>query len=157
MAFTTPLTAQSAGRAAPLSYLIGGIVVTLVALSFVVFSRRIAHAGSVYAYVGLVFGSQCGFVAGWALLLMYVTLLDGSTALVRSFTAAGLDHAGVEWPNLWLFVAVLAALFSVWLTCRYAARRAADVGIGGRLHIGDHAPGHCHSDAGSSLALTLQA
>jgi amino acid transporter len=44
--------------------------------------------------------------------------LDGSTALVGNFAAAGLDHAGVEWPNLWLFVAVLAALFSVWLTCR---------------------------------------
>lgn len=118
MAFTTTLTAQSAGRAAPLSYLIGGIIMTLVALSFVAFSRRIAHAGSVYAYVGSVFGSRCGFVAGWALLLTYVTLLDGSTALVGSFAAAGLDHAGVEWPNLWLFVAVLAALFSVWLACR---------------------------------------
>ena len=33
MAFTTPLTAQSAGRAAPLAYLIGGIIVTLVGLA----------------------------------------------------------------------------------------------------------------------------
>src|SRR5260370_4773690 len=82
MAFTITLTAQSAGRAAPLTYLIGGIIVTLVALSFVAFGRRTAHAGSVYAYVGSVFGSRCGFVAGWALLLMYVTPLAGSTAIV---------------------------------------------------------------------------
>jgi amino acid transporter len=118
MAFTTTLAVQSAGRAAPLSYLIGGIIVTLVAVSFAAFSRRISHAGSVYAYVGLVFGSRCGFVSGWALLLTYVTLLAGSTALVGNFVAAGLDHAGVAWPNLWLIVATMAALFSVWLSWR---------------------------------------
>jgi hypothetical protein len=37
MAFTTSLTGQSAGRAAPLAYLIGGIVVTLVGLPFMAF------------------------------------------------------------------------------------------------------------------------
>jgi amino acid transporter len=128
MAFTTTLTAQSAGRAAPLTYLIGGIIVTLVALSFVAFGRRIAHAGSVYAYVGSVFGSRCGFVAGWALLLMYVTLLAGSTALVGDFGAASLGHAGVEWPNLWLVVAVLGGLFAIWLTWK-------DVQLAARLML----------------------
>jgi amino acid transporter len=118
MAFTTTLTAQSAGRAAPLAYLIGAIIVALVGLSFVAFGRRVAHAGSVYAYVGSVFGPRCGFVAGWALLLMYVTLSAGSTALVGNFGAAALGHAGLEGPHLWLFVAVLGAFFAVWLTCR---------------------------------------
>jgi hypothetical protein len=88
MAFTTALMAQSAGRAAPLAYLIGGVIVTLVGISFVAFGRQVAHAGSVYAYVGSVLGSRCGFVAGWALMLMYVTLLAGSTALVGNFGAA---------------------------------------------------------------------
>jgi amino acid transporter len=96
MAFTTNLTAQSAGRAAPLAYFINGIIVTFVAFSFVAFSRRVAHAGSVYACVGSVFGSQCGFVAGWALLLMYVTLLAGSTALVGNFGATGLSHSATR-------------------------------------------------------------
>jgi hypothetical protein len=32
----------------------------------------------------------------------YVTLLAGSTALVGSFGAAGLGHAGVKGPHLWL-------------------------------------------------------
>ena len=128
MAFTTTLTAQSAGRAAPLTYLIGGIIVTLVALSFVAFGRRIAHAGSVYAYVSSVFGSRCGFVAGWALLLMYVTLLAGSTALVGDFGAASLGHAGVEWPNLWVVVAVFGGLFAIWLTWK-------DVQLAARLML----------------------
>jgi len=142
MAFTTPLTAQSAGRAAPLAYLIGGITVSLVGLSFVAFSRRVAHAGSVYAYVGSVFGSRCGFVAGWALLLMYTTLLAGSTALVGNFAAAGLGHAGVEGPHLWLVVAVLGAFFALWLTWR-------DMRLAARLML--------VLEAGSVLAILLLA
>jgi amino acid transporter len=118
MAFTTILTARSAGRAAPIAYLIGGAAVTLVALSFVAFGRQIAHAGSVYAYVGSVFGPRWGFVAGWALLLMYVTLLAGSTALAGNFGAAGLGHAGIAGPNIWLIVAIFSAFFAVWLTWR---------------------------------------
>jgi amino acid transporter len=125
MAFTVSLTAQSAGRAAPLAYLIGGIIVTLVGLSFIAFGRRVAHAGSVYAYVGSVLGARFGFVAGWALLLMYVTLLAGSTALVGNFGAAALGHAKIEGPHLWFVVAVLSAFSTVWITWRgmqFAAR-----------------------------------
>ena len=118
MAFATALTVQSAGRAAPLAYLIGGTIVTLVALSFVAFGRQVAHAGSVYAYVGSVLGPRCGFVVGWVLLLVYATLLAGSTALVGNFGAAALGHVGVEEPNLWLIIAMLGALFAVWLTWR---------------------------------------
>ena len=125
MAFTTTLTAQSAGRAAPLAYLIGGIIVTIVGLSFVAFGRRVAHAGSAYAYVGSVLGARCGFVAGWALLLTYVALLAGSTALVGNFGAAGLRHGGVQGSHLWLIIAVLTAFFAVlltWRDMRFAAR-----------------------------------
>ena len=56
------------------------------------------------------------FLAGWALLLTYVTLLAGATALVGNFGAAALGHAGIEGPHLWLIVAVLGAFFAVWLT-----------------------------------------
>jgi amino acid transporter len=118
MAFTTIWTAKSAGRAAPLCYLVGGVIIAVVGLSFVAFGRRIAHAGSVYVFVGSIFGARCGFVAGWALLLMYVTVLASATALVGSFGAAGLKHAGIEGSNPWLIIAVLAALFAIWLTSR---------------------------------------
>jgi amino acid transporter len=118
MAFAITLTVQSAGRAAPLAYLIGGTIVALVALSFVAFGRRVADAGSAYAYVASVLGTRCGFVAGWSLLLMYATLLAGSTALVGNFGVAALGHLGIEGPNLWLTIAMLGALFAAWLTWR---------------------------------------
>jgi hypothetical protein len=126
MAFTTTLTAKSAGRAASLACLVAGAII--VGLSFVAFGRRIAHAGSVYAYVGSIFGARCGFVAGWALLLMYATLLAGATALVGGFAAAGLGHAGIEDSNLWLIIAVFAALVAIWLAWR-------DVRLSGRLTL----------------------
>jgi len=118
MAFAITLTAQSAGRPAPLAYLIGGTIVALVALSFVAFGRQVVHAGSAYAYVASVLGPRCGFVAGWALLLMYATLLAGSTALVGNFGAAALGHVGVEGPKLWLAIAMSGALIAAWLTWR---------------------------------------
>jgi amino acid transporter len=67
MAFNVSLTAQTAGRAAPLAFAIGTAVMAIVGLSFVAYSRRIAHAGSVYAYVGHTFGQHCGFIAGWSI------------------------------------------------------------------------------------------
>jgi amino acid transporter len=118
MAFNTTLMAQSAGRAAPLACLIGGIAVTLVGLSFVAFSRRIANAGSVYAYIGAVLGSQRGFVAGWVLLLGYVAGTASATALVGNFGAAALGHIGIEGPRYWLLIAVLGGVFATWLSWR---------------------------------------
>jgi amino acid transporter len=128
MAFTTTLTAKSAGRAAPLTYLVAGAIIAVVGRSFVEFGRRTAHAGSVYAYVGSIFGARSGFVAGWALLLTYVTLLTSATALVGNFAAAGLGHAGIEGSNLWLIIGVLAALVAIWLAWR-------DVRLSGRLTL----------------------
>jgi amino acid transporter len=118
MAFNTTLMAQSAGRAVPLTYLIGGITVTFVALSFVTFSRRFPNAGSVYAYVGSVLGARCGFIAGWALLLAYVAGTAATTALVGNFGAAGLGHAGMEGHHLWLLVSALGGLLAAWLSWR---------------------------------------
>jgi amino acid transporter len=58
MALNVSLTAQAAGPAAPLAFAIGTVVMTIVGLSLVGFSRRIAHAGSAYAYVSHTFGSR---------------------------------------------------------------------------------------------------
>jgi amino acid transporter len=118
MAFSATLAVQSAGWAAPLAYLISGMIVAIVALSFVTLSRRVADAGSVCVHVGSVLGPPCGFVAGWVLLLTCATFLAGSTALVRNFGAAALGHIGIEGASLWLIIAMLAMLIAVWLIWR---------------------------------------
>lgn len=107
MAFNVPLAVQAAGRAAPLSFLLGGAAMALIGLSFVAFSRRIASAGSATTYVGAVLGDRLGFLAGWGLLLAYLAFLASATALVGGFLSVALDHLGVSHPQLWLALALL--------------------------------------------------
>src|ERR1700737_474404 len=89
-AFNITLVVQGAGAAAPLACAIGTVSMVLVALSFIAFTHRVAHAGSAYAYISHTFGSRMGFIAGWCLLLTYVGFAPGKAARVARFTAAAL-------------------------------------------------------------------
>jgi amino acid transporter len=116
ISFVTTLMGQTAGRAVPLAFLIGAVAVALIGLSFVAFGRRVAHAGSAYAYIAQVFGSRCGFIAGWMLLLSYVAFAAAVMALTGNFTAAALAHLGIETPNLWILASAAMAIIALWLT-----------------------------------------
>ena len=63
-AFNITLVVQAVGEAAPLVFAIGMVAMALVALSFMAFTHRVAHAGSAYAYISHTFGSRAGFIAG---------------------------------------------------------------------------------------------
>jgi amino acid transporter len=125
MAHNVSLVAQTVGRAAPLAFAIGTAVMAIVGLSFVAFSRRIADAGSAYAYVALVFGRRCRFIAGWTLLLTYLSFADGSSALVGSFLGAALQNLGLDLASLSIVFgvgAILAATYCAYRDMRIAAR-----------------------------------
>src|SRR5580700_5422532 len=94
-AFNITLLVQAAGPAAPLTFAIGTVAMALVALSFMAFTHRVAHAGSAYAYIAHTFGPRMGFIAGWTLLLTYVGFATGFAALVGSFSSAALKALGV--------------------------------------------------------------
>src|SRR5512144_875810 len=112
MAFNVSLAAQTAGRATPLAFAIGTAVLVIVGLSFVAFSRRIAHAGSAYAYISLAFGRRWGFVAGWALLLSYLSYAAGVSALVGNIINAAAQNCGVHLSALWIVVSVGATVLA---------------------------------------------
>src|SRR6204780_5769067 len=101
-AFNITLIVQATGPAAPLAFAIGMIATALVALSFMSFTHRVAHAGSAYAYIAHTFGSRAGFMAGWTLLLTYLGFATGFAALVGSFTGAALKGFGIEGGNGWI-------------------------------------------------------
>src|ERR1700730_17886905 len=94
-AFNIQHVVQAAGPAAPLTFAIGTVAMALVALSFMAFTHRVAHAGSAYAYIAHTFGARMGFIAGWTLLLTYVGFATGFAALVGSFGSAALKGLGV--------------------------------------------------------------
>jgi amino acid transporter len=119
---------QSAGAAAPLAFAIGTVAMILVALSFIAFTHRVAHAGSAYAYISHTFGSRAGFVGGWSLLLTYLGFATGQAALVGSFTAEALKGAALDIGGAWVAVGGVAMLLAWWLAFR-------DMQLAGRLML----------------------
>src|SRR5580698_3166447 len=114
-AFNITLVAQAAGPAAPLAFAIGTIAMALVALSFIAFTHRVAHAGSAYAYITHTFGSRMGFVAGWTLLATYLGFATGFAALVGSFTSAALKGLNIDVGSMWLVIGAASMLVAWWL------------------------------------------
>jgi amino acid transporter len=127
-AFNVSLVAGATGAAAPLAFAIGTLAMTFIALSFMAFTHRVAHAGSAYGYVAHTFGNRWGFVAGCALLLTYVGFATGLGALVGSFTAAALKGLGVEVGVGWVAIGGASILIAWWLAYR-------DMRIAGRLML----------------------
>ncbi len=127
-AFNITLVVQAAGPAAPLAFLIGTFAIALVALSFIAFTRRVAHAGSAYAYITHTFGSRVGFFAGWILLLAYLGFATGFAGLVGSFTATILRSFGLEIGAGWIAAGAASMVFAWWLAFR-------DMRIAGRLML----------------------
>jgi len=115
MAFNVSLAANVGGRAAPLAFALGTLILVVVGLSFVAFSRRISHVGSAYAYIGGVFGHKLGFVAGWALFLTYLTYATGTAALSGNFVQQLLLNMGLTVTWAWIPVAIVAMALAWYL------------------------------------------
>ena len=128
-AFNITLVVQAAGPAAPLTFMIGALATALVALSFMAFTHRVAHAGSAYAYIGHTFGSRAGFIAGWTLLLVYLGFATGFAGLIGSFVGAALQGFGIDLGRYWIVVGAAAMLLAWWLAHR-------DMRLAGRLMLG---------------------
>jgi len=128
-AFNITLVVGAAGPAAPLAFAIASVATVLIALSFMAFAHRVAHAGSVYAYITHTFGSRAGFVAGWALLLTYLGFGTGFAALVGSFTMAAFRDLGItSGSGWWPLIGLLALLLAWWLAYQ-------DMRLAGRLML----------------------
>jgi amino acid transporter len=128
-AFNITLVVQAAGPAAPLTFAIGTVAMALVALAFMAFSHRVAHAGSAYAYIAHTFGSRMGFIAGWTLLLTYLGFATGFAALVGSFSSAALKDLGIDTGSWWIAISGGSMLLAWWLAYR-------DMRLAGRLMLG---------------------
>jgi amino acid transporter len=127
-AFNITLIVQAAGPAAPLAFAIGMVAMSLVALSFMAFTHRVAHAGSAYAYISHTFGSRAGFIAGWTLLLTYLGFASGFAALVGNFSSAALKGFGIDAGQWWIVIGAGSMLLVWWLAYR-------DMRLAGRLML----------------------
>ena len=118
MAFNVTLAVGVAGVAAPLAFAISTVALVIVGLSFVGFARRVASAGSAYAYITAEFGRGAGFIAGWALLLTYLSFGTGIAVLIGSFLDAALGNYDHGLPKFWVLHGTLAILLGCFLAYR---------------------------------------
>src|SRR3954466_6554448 len=118
MSITGVAAAGLIGRAAPLAYVVAALGVGLVAYGFVRLSSEVAHAGSVYAFVGSALGQRTGFVAGWALLGTYLVFPAVSMSAAAVFGRALLNSAGIADRAAWLPLALVAWASIWWLAAR---------------------------------------
>lgn len=118
MAFNVALAVGVAGRAAPLAFAVGTVALAVVGLSIVSFARRVAHAGSAYAYIASEFGPRAGFVAGWALMLTYFAYSTMTAVLTGSFISAALANYKIVVHGFWIALSIVAILLAITLAYR---------------------------------------
>ncbi len=118
MAFNVTLAVAAAGRAAPLAFAVGTVALAIVGLSFVAFARRVAHAGSAYAYIAREFGLRAGFVAGWTLMLTYLSYGAGTAMLAGNFVDAAVADLKPKAPHIWVAVSILSVVLAMALAFR---------------------------------------
>ncbi|MDI5970736.1 APC family permease [Streptomyces sp. SL13] len=100
--------AARVGAGVPLVFLLSTVGVLLVAHGFIRMSQHMSHAGSLYGWIGAVFGRRAGFVAGWLLLGTYLAFAVTTTAGSAVFLSDFLRGTGV-WPGVnWLVPAAVA-------------------------------------------------
>jgi signal transduction histidine kinase len=85
--FTAAVVAGHAGPALPLVYLFSLVGVLLLVNTIAEFSRRLAHAGSFYAFNTAGLGPMFGFFAGWLLFAAYP--LPAEPPRLRSLRVGG--------------------------------------------------------------------
>jgi amino acid transporter len=82
------LAAATAGAAVPAAYVIAGAGSLCLASVIVRFTRRIAHAGGLYAYAVRGLGPQAGFVAGWMYALAFAVGISFVLIISADFLSA---------------------------------------------------------------------
>ena len=112
--FRLPATAAaSVGTAAPLAYVVCGLVMGCVALCFAEAGSRVPLTGGPYAYVEAVFGRFPGFLAGVLLWMLGTTAMGGVASAFADGAAALLGIPGARVPVL---VAAFATI--AWINIR---------------------------------------
>jgi amino acid transporter len=113
------------GRAVPLVFLLATVGVLLVAYGFIRLTQHFNHAGSVYGFIGITLGPKLGVVAGWALLITYITYAACTITEAGLFPAHFLQSSGLWSGASWELIAAIAGVLVIvlaWAPARRATR-----------------------------------
>ncbi|MEU1117867.1 MULTISPECIES: APC family permease [unclassified Streptomyces] len=110
MAGVAPVAIGMAGGAAPLGYLISGLLLIVFAAGFTAMSRFVRNAGAFYAYIARGLGRPTGAGSAYVALFSYNAIEVGLLAAFGWFAESGVeDLAGVHVPWwLWALAGLVA-------------------------------------------------
>lgn len=96
---TGAASAEYAGPALILSFVIAGIVVVLSGLSFAEFASRIPVLGGAYSYLYVVFGEFIAWLAGWFLICEFLLAVSSVASGWSGYVQGFLASAGIYLPT----------------------------------------------------------
>ncbi|GAA3472157.1 APC family permease [Nonomuraea roseola] len=110
MAGVAPLAIGIGGVAAPLGYLLSGMVVGLFAAGFTAMSGHVRNAGAFYAYIGRGLGKATGLGSAYVAVISYNLIGIGLMAAFGVFAASTMaDVFGLDVPwQAWTLLCVAA-------------------------------------------------
>ena len=108
-AMTGQATAQYAGPAIILSFVLAGIACAFAALCYAELASTLPVSGSAYTYAYATLGESLAWIMGWLLILEYgmaastvaVSWSGYFVSLINGFHAAGGSYISPEWSNPW--------------------------------------------------------
>ncbi|QEU96405.1 APC family permease [Streptomyces kanamyceticus] len=103
MAGVAPLAIGMAGRAAPLGYLLSGLLLIVFAAGFTAMSRFVRNAGAFYAYIGRGLGLPTGAGSAYVALFAYNAIEVGLLAAFGWFTEAGFEDLTGAYVPWWVW------------------------------------------------------
>lgn len=124
MAGVAPLAIAIGGLAAPLGYLVAGVVLLLFAMGFTAMSRHVRNAGAFYAYIGRGLGKIVGSGSAFVALLSYNLIQIGLLAAFGFFAANTVsDLFGIEvgW-QVWTLLGIVLIGLLGYLRVTFSAR-----------------------------------
>lgn len=124
MAGVAPIAIQIGGLAAPLGYVLGGLVLMVFAVGYTTMSRYVRNAGAFYSYISRGVGTRIGAGAAMVAVLSYNLIEIGLLAALAFFmeqTFANVLGLQVPWqPAALVAIAVIGMLgyFKITLSAR---------------------------------------
>ncbi|WP_030777079.1 APC family permease [Streptomyces sp. NRRL S-920] len=103
MAGVAPLAIGMAGPAAPLGYLLSGLLLIVFAAGFTAMSRYVRNAGAFYAYIGRGLGRPTGAGSAYVALFSYNAIEVGLLAAFGWFTESGFEDLTAVHVPWWIW------------------------------------------------------
>jgi amino acid transporter len=126
--FAFGVIAVTAGVAAPLTILIAGVAVVLLAFTVAEFTKAEPSAGSFITYVETSLGARAGVVTSLLVAVGYTVAIAGVFTMSGGMVALTVAHYG-SWQPPWEPMTLVLTVAAVWLTARGVRLSTTAVGL----------------------------